>query len=109
MGGEERVERQRAAGRLTVRERIELLFDEDSFHETGAISGQGSYGDDGELTDFRPANMVIGRGRIDGRRAIVEGDDFTVRGGSADARDLAEGGLGGARGSRPATAAGPAD
>jgi acetyl-CoA carboxylase carboxyltransferase component len=85
MGGEERVERQRAAGRLTVRERIEMLFDEGSFHETGAISGLGSYGEDGELTDFRPANMIVGEGRIDGRRAIVEGDDFTVRGGSADA------------------------
>jgi acetyl-CoA carboxylase carboxyltransferase component len=85
MGGEERVERQRASGRLTVRERIELLFDDDSFHETGAISGEGTYGEDGELTDFRPANMVVGQGRIEGRRAVVEGDDFTVRGGSADA------------------------
>ncbi|MFN2615868.1 MAG: acyl-CoA carboxylase subunit beta [Thermoleophilaceae bacterium] len=85
MGGEERVERQRAAGRLTVRERIERLFDTGSFHETGALAGRGSYGDDGELTDFQPANMVVGQGRLDGRRAIVEGDDFTVRGGSADA------------------------
>jgi acetyl-CoA carboxylase carboxyltransferase component len=85
MGGTERVERQRSSGRLTVRERVELLFDDGSFHETGAISGQGTYGEDGELTDFRPANMVVGQGRIDGRRAIVEGDDFTVRGGSADA------------------------
>src|SRR4051812_18716713 len=85
MGGEERVERQRASGRLTVRERIERLFDRGSFHETGAIAGQGSYGDDGELTDFTPANMLVGQGRIDGRRAVVQGDDFTVRGGAADA------------------------
>src|SRR3954454_16196875 len=85
MGGEERVERQHAAGRLTVRERIERLFDPGTFKETGALAGTGTYGDDGELTEFRPANMVVGQGRIAGRRAIVEADDFTVRGGAADA------------------------
>ena len=85
MGGAERVERQRASGRLTVRERIERLFDDGSFHETGAIAGKGTYGEDGELEEFLPANMVVGQGRIDGRRAVVQGDDFTVRGGAADA------------------------
>src|SRR5918999_1126650 len=84
MGGEERVARQHASGRLTVRERIERLFDQGTFHETGAIAGQGRY-EDGELADFIPANMLIGQGRIDGRRAVVQGDDFTVRGGAADA------------------------
>src|SRR6266480_6657597 len=84
MGGEERVERQHASGRLTVRERIERLFDRDTFHETGAIAGQAAY-EDGELTGFLPANMLVGQGRIDGRRAVVQGDDFTVRGGAADA------------------------
>jgi acetyl-CoA carboxylase carboxyltransferase component len=85
MGGEERVARQHASGRLTVRERIDHLFDRGSFHETGAIAGQGTYDGDGELTEFLPANMVVGQGRIDGRRASVQGDDFTVRGGAADA------------------------
>jgi len=85
MGGKERVARQHASGRLTVRERIERLFDSATFHETGGIAGVGSYGDDGELEDLLPANMVVGQGRIDGRRAIVQGDDFTVRGGAADA------------------------
>ena len=85
MGGEERVERQRASGRLTVRERIERLFDEGTFHETGALAGAATYGEDGELTDFLPANMVVGQGRVEGRRAVVQGDDFTVRGGAADA------------------------
>jgi acetyl-CoA carboxylase carboxyltransferase component len=84
MGGEERVERQHASGRLTVRERIERLFDEGTFHETGAIAGQATYDGD-ELVDFLPANMVVGQGRIRGRRAVVQGDDFTVRGGAADA------------------------
>src|SRR5215216_6562061 len=85
MGGEERVARQHASGRLTVRERIERLFDPGSFHETGALAGRGSYDADGELQDFLPANVVIGSGRIERHRAIVQGDDFTVRGGAADA------------------------
>ncbi|MEA2136269.1 MAG: hypothetical protein QOC68_4178, partial [Solirubrobacteraceae bacterium] len=85
MGGEERVARQHASGRRTVRERIERLFDPGSFHETGALAGVGAYGDDGELSDFTPANMVCGHGEIEGRPAVVQGDDFTVRGGAADA------------------------
>jgi acetyl-CoA carboxylase carboxyltransferase component len=85
MGGEERVARQHASGRLTVRERIERLFDPGSFHETGALAGRASYDEGGELAGFLPANTVIGQGRIDGRRAVVQGDDFTIRGGAADA------------------------
>jgi len=85
MGGSERVERQHASGRLTVRERIERLFDEGSFHETGAIAGKATYDGEGELEDLLPANMVVGQGRIEGRRAVVQGDDFTVRGGASDA------------------------
>ena len=85
MGGEERVARQHASGRLTVRERIERLFDAGSFHETGALAGRGSYDERGELSDFVPANTVVGQGRLDGRRAAVQGDDFTIRGGAADA------------------------
>jgi acetyl-CoA carboxylase carboxyltransferase component len=84
MGGAERVERQHRSGRLTVRERIDRLFDVETFHETGAIAGRGTYAD-GELAEFLPANVVVGQGRIEGRRAIVQGDDFTVRGGAADA------------------------
>src|SRR2546428_2797973 len=84
MGGPENVERQHKAGRLTVRERIERLLDRDSFHETGALAGVAKY--EGEtLTSIRPANFVMGTGRIDGRRVVVGGDDFTVRGGANDA------------------------
>jgi acetyl-CoA carboxylase carboxyltransferase component len=85
MGGEERVARQHGSGRLTVRERIERLFDRGSFHETGALAGRASYDERGELAGFLPANTVVGQGRIDGRRAVVQGDDFTIRGGAADA------------------------
>ena len=85
MGGAEKVNRQHEAGRMTVRERIEKLLDPESFHEIGALAGKATYGDKGELVDLLPANFVFGRGRIDGRPVVVGGDDFTVRGGAADA------------------------
>jgi acetyl-CoA carboxylase carboxyltransferase component len=85
MGGEERVARQHAAGRLTVRERIERLVDKESFAEVGGLTGSASYDDEGGLAEFTPTNFVTGRARIDGRRVVVAADDFTVRGGAADA------------------------
>src|SRR5262249_10666171 len=84
MGGPENVKRQHDGGKLTVRERIERLLDAGSFHEYGAIAGSPKYEGD-KLVDFRPANFVGGTGRINGRRVAVGGDDFTVRGGAADA------------------------
>jgi len=85
MGGRANVERQHGAGRLTVRERIDQLLDSDSFHETGALAGKATYDEQGNLTSFLPSNFVMGTGRIGGRRVVVGGDDFTVRGGAADA------------------------
>ena len=86
MGGAERVARQHAGGRLTVRERIERMLDPGSFHEVGAIAGKDEIWRDGtRITAFLPANCVFGRGTVDGRPVVVAGDDFTVRGGSADA------------------------
>jgi acetyl-CoA carboxylase carboxyltransferase component len=84
MGGPENVERQHKAGRLTVRERVDALLDAGSFHETGGLAGKATYAD-GQLESFLAANSVLGTGRIDGRRVVVCGDDFTVRGGAADA------------------------
>jgi acetyl-CoA carboxylase carboxyltransferase component len=85
MGGVEKVRRQHDQGRLTVRERIGALTDRGSFHEIGAVAGLGEYDAQGELAHVTPANCVFGRARIDGRTVVVVGDDFTVRGGSADA------------------------
>jgi acetyl-CoA carboxylase carboxyltransferase component len=84
MGGEERVARQHASGRLTVRERVDRLVDPGTFHERGALAGAARY-EDGELVDFVPANMVVGWARLGGRRVALQADDFTVRGGAADA------------------------
>ena len=85
MGGADKVKRQHDGGRLTVRERIDGLLDAGSFHEVGAITGKASYDADNNLTGLQAANCVFGRGLIDGRPVVVCGDDFTVRGGSADA------------------------
>ncbi len=85
MGGADKVARQKAGGRLTIRERIDSLVDPGSFREVGLLSGKGTYDAKGRLTSFTPANRISGRATIDGRTVIVSGDDFTVRGGSADA------------------------
>ncbi len=85
MGGVDKVKRQHDQGRLTVRERIDKLIDKGSFHEIGAVAGIGEYDSSGDLKKLTPANCVFGRARVDGRTVVVVGDDFTVRGGSADA------------------------
>jgi acetyl-CoA carboxylase carboxyltransferase component len=84
MGGPENIKRQHDGGKLTVRERIAKLLDPESFHEYGALAGSPKY--EGEtLVSFMPSNFVGGTGLINGRRVVVGGDDFTVRGGAADA------------------------
>ncbi len=85
LGGPDKVKRQHDAGKLTIRERIDSLVDRGSFHEIGAIAGRAEYDEQGRLTDLVPSNCVMGRAWIDGRPVVVVGDDFTVRGGSADA------------------------
>ena len=84
MGSEDKVKRQHDAGRLTVRDRIDKLLDSGSFHEMGALSGSGEYEAHGRLQHVSPANCVFGHGRIAGKPVVAVGDDFIVRGGSAD-------------------------
>lgn len=85
MGGEEKLVRQHARGKLDARERLKRLLDKNSFREIGKIAGRGAYDDKGELTDFSPSNFIFGRGRINGSVVVASADDFTVRGGAADA------------------------
>ncbi|HEY0941464.1 MAG TPA: carboxyl transferase domain-containing protein [Steroidobacter sp.] len=85
MGGPEKVRIHRERGKLTVRERIDQLLDRGSFRELGSITGAASYREDGTMSSFVPANSLFGRGKIDGRVVAVCADDFTVRGGAADA------------------------
>jgi acetyl-CoA carboxylase carboxyltransferase component len=85
MGGPEKRALQKSRGKLDVRERIDRLIDPGSLHEIGKIAGRAEYDDDGRLASFRASNFVFGRACIDGRPVVVAGDDFTVRGGAADA------------------------
>ena len=84
MGGEAGVAEQRKRGKLTVRERIELLSDPGSFSEIGQLAGAATYDGD-ELVDVRPSNTVIGLASLDGRKVVLTAGDFTVRGGASDA------------------------
>jgi acetyl-CoA carboxylase carboxyltransferase component len=88
MGGEQRVADQHGRGKLTIRERIDLLFDRGTFHERGKHAGTGVYDDSGTLVDFFPAGYVVGIGEVDRRRVVAGGGDFTARppSGSAGAR-----------------------
>ncbi len=85
MGGEDKVARQHGRGKLDARQRIAGLVDEGSFREIGKIAGRGSYDADGELKDFAPSNFIFGRANINGNPIVATADDFTVRGGAADA------------------------
>lgn len=85
MGGADKVARQHEFNKLTIRERIDAISDSGSFHEVGTLAGVGEYDEDGQLRSFTPSNFVFGTADIDQRLVVLSGDDFTVRGGSADA------------------------
>ena len=84
MGGDAGIAEQRRRGKLTVRERIDLISDGGSFQEIGQLAGAATYEDDA-LVDVRPSNLVIGLARLNGRPAVLNCGDFTVRGGASDA------------------------
>src|SRR5262249_6847549 len=81
----ERGRGQEGGGGMTIRERITKLVDPGTFHEVGKIAGKATYDATNDLETFTPSNFVFGRAKVDGRPVVVGGDDFTVRGGSADA------------------------
>src|SRR3954469_25455979 len=81
-GGKDRVEKQHKAGKLTARERIELLLDPGSFVEVDRLGGHRTL-DFGMGASHPPGDgMVTGYGQIDGRHVFVFAQDFTVFGGS---------------------------
>lgn len=87
-GGSEGVAKQHAKGRLTVRERIERMVDRQSFVEHGPGAGFAEKNALGEIESFTPANYVVGFGDVGGRRVVVGGEDFTLKGGSPNAAGL---------------------
>src|SRR5437764_3609491 len=81
-GGQEKIDRQHAADKLTARERLALLFDEGTFVELG-IHGRPHFSQRAMEGKDAPADGVVtGYGKIDGRLVAVAAYDFTVMAGS---------------------------
>ncbi len=82
LGGEDRIAKQHEKGKLTARERIDLLLDEGSFQEIGKFVQHRATDFGMEKQKFLGDGVVTGYGKIDGRLIYVFSQDFTVFGGS---------------------------
>lgn len=80
--------RQKQAGKLWVRERIEQLLDQGSFQEIGSVSGTVKWKKTAPMREtpvaFVPSNNVQGAGTLRGRKVLLTADDFSIRSGHAD-------------------------
>jgi propionyl-CoA carboxylase beta chain len=84
-GGKARVERQHGAGKLTARERVDLLLDPGSFVETDRFVTHRCSDFGMQEQKVLGDGVVTGHGTVDGRRVFVFAQDFTVFGGSLSA------------------------
>ena len=82
MGGEERVAKQHAKGKLTARERITLLFDDGSFREIDMFVKHRAISLGMDKVDVPSDGVICGHGTINGRVVFAFSQDFTSRGGS---------------------------
>ena len=87
-GGPEAIAVQHSKGRLSIRERIDAVLDAGTFVEHGPGAGFATRSEAGEITDFSPANYVVGFGAVNDRQVVVGGEDFTLKGGSPNAAGL---------------------
>ncbi|MCK0127412.1 carboxyl transferase domain-containing protein [Erythrobacter sp. F6033] len=85
MGGADKVARQHSRGKMDARARLAALCDEGSFREIGKIAGKGYYDENGDLQGVTPAPFLFGKATVNGRPIVATADDFTIRGGAADA------------------------
>ena len=81
-GGERRTDAQHKRGKLTARERIELLMDRDSFEEFDMFVEHRSYDFGMERSKIAGDGVVTGWGTVNGRTVFTFAKDFTVFGGS---------------------------
>jgi len=81
-GGEKRIEEQHKKGKLTARERLEVLLDRNSFEEIDILVEHRSHDFGLDKQKFLGDGVVTGTGTIDGRLVFVFSQDFTVFGGS---------------------------
>jgi len=85
MGGADKVARQHSRGKMDARARLAAMCDPGSFREIGKIAGKGHYDANGDLTGVTPAPFLFGKATVAGRPVVATADDFTIRGGAADA------------------------
>jgi acetyl-CoA carboxylase carboxyltransferase component len=81
-GGAEKIAKQHESGKMTARERIEALFDENSFVEIDAFVETKSIDFDMQKKKVAGDGVVTGYGSVNGRLVFVSSQDFTVIGGS---------------------------
>lgn len=81
-GGEDRIIKQHGKGKLTARERIELLMDRNSFEEIGMLKEHRSFDFGMENQQYLGDGVITGFGTIDGRLVYAYAQDFTVFGGA---------------------------
>ena len=81
-GGKSRIEKQHSSGKLTARERLDLLFDENTFVEMDAFVKHRCTNFGMEAVDAPAEGVVIGYGKVEGRLVYAYSQDFTVVGGS---------------------------
>ncbi len=81
-GGPERIQRQRERGKMTARERLDLLLDKGSFHEIDAFVVHRETNFDMDRQKYLGDSVITGWGTIDGRLVYVFSQDFTIFGGS---------------------------
>ena len=82
-GGQQRIDKQHAGGKLTARERVALLLDSDSFREAGLFAKHNAKYFGMADKPLPGDGVVTGRGYVDGRLIHLASQDFTVAGGSA--------------------------
>ena len=87
-GGVKHIERQHGRGKLTARERIDIMADPGSFKELGSFVGTTSKRIDGRIPEAPCDGAVIGTGRVNGRLVMIHASDFTVLGGSIGAQHI---------------------
>lgn len=81
-GGQKRIDSQHKKGKLTARERINLLLDEGSFEETDIFVRHQSYDFNLDSQRYYTDGVITGMGKIEGRTVCVFSQDFTILGGS---------------------------
>lgn len=87
-GGQKHIDRQHDRGKLTARERIDILIDPGTFQELGSCVNTTGMRIDGVIPDAPCDGIVLGAAEIHGRMVLIHAADFTVLGGSAGAQSL---------------------